>query len=163
MAEICVLSEPDFWQPAKYLAKYLGMNIGERRERIKEFIDDQLPEFKKRWKTINDKIGSANAERKKISHGIVGYLHTEESILVHINKGRNEIQSHRISTKEIDKLIQELYELNTGDEGLNGHFAIEVTTARIDKWNEKANDDYKVIHRVNGKVLSKWGQKKSIY
>ncbi len=145
-------------RPENYLTEvhsFLGMELDQKRKKIKEFIYKSLPQLKQDWDTINSKIGTLNEDRRHLIHGIGQSYFLKDVIKTVIRKGQNVILKE-YSIADINSLTNKLAHLLTGDNGLDGEFLTKFSKHLFDNYNKSAPDDKKIVYRVNGTIQTEW-------
>ena len=135
--------------------EHIGYPFEKKVKNLTEYINANLSELKPVWDKLKVEIGQLNSERRFIAHGFNQSFLPNETTKTFIKEGRN-ISTRKLDIKTINNLTQQLRELNTGENGINGEFHIQFMKMRIDKWNELVNDNFKIIYRVNNKIESNW-------
>lgn len=157
---LCTMTEFDLRNRDKYIAKYLGLSFDKKRDTLKKFINEYLPELSETWATINTEIGKINRERRFIAHGFIAYYLPNENISTFIKENGGIVEKKQ-SIDEIYNLASRLYEVNTGRNGIIGEFHTLFTKSRINMWNKMVNEDYKIKYEVNGEIISEWKGKEN--
>jgi hypothetical protein len=159
LASLSAWTEFDVREYDSHYLRHVGLGTDKKRESLKDFIKSQLPEFLETWGKLNQEIGSLNMERRYIGHGFREYFNANQRVYAHVKL------SGKLDTKELDvdvinSLTKRLSHLLTGQNGLDGNFAVLFTTARLNKWNLLVSDENKIVYEVNGKAVTKWKGKK---
>ncbi|HXS38273.1 MAG TPA: hypothetical protein VN721_16340 [Flavipsychrobacter sp.] len=146
----------------KYLAycqegldKFAPYTISQRLDYISVFIDEDLPELKNEWTKIRGRIKTVNEERRYLVHGIGRTSMYTDPITTFIPKKGTTI-TKEFKTVDIKKLINEIYEICTGDNGLEGEFQNIFCTRRYDLYNDQIDNSQKIIYQINGVPVTKF-------
>lgn len=132
----------------------IGTSFEERRKKVTNFVNINLPDLKTRWDKINTKLGSINQERRYLIHGIGQASFYEDSITALI-KQKGELSLKKFTITDIAKLSDKIAHVLTGIDGIAGEFLIDFSTQRFNHYNEYASEG-KIVYTVNGKILTEY-------
>lgn len=153
LAVLCSWTDFDLRQ--RDLTKYLGYSFDQKREVIKNYVYQYLPNLKDTWDKINIEIGEINKERRFIAHGFIDYYLPNDNISTYI-KDRGKVVSKKQSPEIIDNLTSNIYKINTGKNGINGEFHINFIRDRIDLWNDFVIEELRFTYEIDGQIVTKW-------
>jgi hypothetical protein len=126
--------------------------LEERRKNVTSYIHKTLPSFRLRWDRINSEINKLNQKRKFLVHA-TGHGDFYETYANFYTMGTGEV--HKIEHKEIKALLNDLAELFTGDDGINGIFVNDFATERYNEYNRTTNEG-KIIFKLNSKIVTEF-------
>lgn len=152
---LCLMTEFDIRKKDEYIIKYLGFTFERKMQHLTDFISENLVELTPIWIKLKNEIGQLNRERRFLAHGFMAYYLSNESITTHV-KENGKLITKKQTLKEIKSFTNKLYDLNTGENGINGEFSLLFKKTRIDKWNDLVNNENKIIYRVNNEIISNW-------
>lgn len=152
---LCTMTEFDFRKKDEYIYKYLGLSFEQNVRHFTDYINENLIELKSIWDEIKIKIRQLNRERRFLVHGFMSYGLPRKKITNRI-KENGHLTTKKQSLEEIKGYINSIQHLNTGDNGINGEFHAFFAKTRVYKWKEFANDNNKIVYKVNDIVISNW-------
>lgn len=111
------------------LLKNMGYPFGTKVEKISKHINLNFTQFKTSWNELKKEIGDVNRERRFITHGIIfDSLYQGNGVTARI-KEKNKVSIKTLDTETIITLTKKLHNLNTGRNGINGEFYINIKNA----------------------------------
>ena len=146
----------------KYLCNYQEgfdefspLSISDRLKYISKFIKESLPELQNDWNKIVQKINEVNENRRHLIHGIGRASFYTESITTHVPK-KGKTVSKDFSIEDINKIIDNIEHICTGDNGIQGEFHNNFCISRYDYHNERIDASNKIVYRLNGVAVTKF-------
>ena len=157
LADLCSMTEFDLRKKDDYFVNHVGLPFEKKVITLSNFISENLPELTEIWEELKKEITELNGDRRFIAHGFIQYFLPFESstTATYVKKGKT-LAKKELNSKILKDLTNRLHHLNTGKNGINGEFHSLFSKARINQWNSIVNDDYKIIYRVKGKIVSDW-------
>ncbi|GAA4460866.1 hypothetical protein GCM10023093_04420 [Nemorincola caseinilytica] len=135
--------------------RYSPLSLSDRLKFIRDFIYKNLPLLQNDWDKITQKINSVNEDRRHLIHGIGRSTLWAENLNTMCPK-KGEIIEKEYNVIDIEKIISDIQEIKTGDNGIQGEFLTKFCTHRYDHYNKNIDNSSKVIYTVNGEVLTEF-------
>jgi hypothetical protein len=162
LAELSALSDEDLPKWKYKLVKHLGHSLDEKLKHISKFIDSELPELKSIWDEQKQKVKLINQDRRYLAHGFTQYFIPFDDGIVpaytrqKIGKDSYKIEKKNFTSQTLFELTDKIHHLKSGKNGLYGEFNFEFMRLRVNKWNLQVTDEKKIVHKINGKIVSEW-------
>lgn len=134
---------------------YLKKDLTVKREVLKAFINEHLTSLREDWARINVELGDLNEHRRHLIHGIGLLGLTTTVIQTQILKSK-QIKSSIYSLMDMEKLINRLHHLISGENGIGGVFYGNYKTLRFNLYNDDPDNTPKIIYKENGITMTKY-------
>jgi hypothetical protein len=153
LAILCSITFEDPRFKDKYFVEVFGKSLDQKRQILGNFIKENLPELRKDWLDINQKIGEINEDRRHLAHGFTQYYLPGDFIETVIKK-KDTLVPKKFSIAQINDLTNQIHLINTGKNGISGVFQTKLFVARINLWNVRADSTKQMIYKVNNITLT---------
>lgn len=153
LAYLLAFSDTNLFRYEAYIPKMMALSFDKKLMLFSNYIKEDLGELQTDWKSIEKKIKQINVNRRYVAHGFIdGRLNNSNARIVR----NGQFHPKELSHKELKKQSNEILEVLTGENGLDGEFRQKFFIARLDKWNELVNDNFKIVYTDNDDIKTKW-------
>lgn len=152
LVELASWTAPNVHERKSFFKDYLKDSFESNRNSVSQYIKDSIPEIRPIWLDINSRIGRINLDRRNLVHGLINYsiLQDDNQAILH-HKG--EVKSTEYNSDKIKVLTKEIYEILTGENGVNGELHIDFIRRRLNIHNESVQKG-KIIYKVQNEILT---------
>lgn len=134
IAELCTMSKNinnDTYE--EDMVTFIGMKTSDKLKTLSNQLKDNYPDLIEIWAELKPKIDRLNHERRFIVHGIYFYtIGDDVPALIKVGRRNNtRLDGKRITISKMKGLCNEVYQLISGKNGVNGEFWEKLGDARV--------------------------------